>query len=94
LSFSLINHEIIWQKVCKFNKLAANNLAHEFVGNGGVAGALLTSGAELEMEGKDKYHCRFCLTGNTLKKLGTEDQKLSLNKCKRWKGNKEQRCNL
>ena len=31
--------EIIWEKVCKFDKLAANNLAHEFVGNGGVAGA-------------------------------------------------------
>ena len=39
MSFSLINQKIIWEKVCKFDKLAANNLAREFVGNGGLAGA-------------------------------------------------------
>lgn len=39
MSFSLVNLEIIWEKVCKFGKLAAHNLAHEFVGNRGLAGA-------------------------------------------------------
>ena len=37
--YSLINLESIWGKVREFDALAANNLAHEFVGNGGVAGA-------------------------------------------------------
>ena len=39
LSFSLVNLEIIWEKVCEFNELAANDLAHKFVGNGVVGGA-------------------------------------------------------